>query len=108
MAAAVAIGLAKMCSHWEKTRLEAMPGLMILANDRPRRQAPALHCPVHDGIRQTEISEGLAEYQCPVVRVVNVLDRGHKQKAGFARAGRATVEQVRAFLVGVEPEPLLI
>ena len=34
MAAAVAIGLAKMCSHWEKTRLEAMPGLMILANDR--------------------------------------------------------------------------
>ena len=35
IAAAVAIGLAKMCSHWEKTRLEAMPGLMILANDRP-------------------------------------------------------------------------
>ena len=25
MAAAVAMGLAKMCSHWEKTRLEVMP-----------------------------------------------------------------------------------
>ena len=25
MAAAVAIGLAKMCSHWEKTRLDVMP-----------------------------------------------------------------------------------
>ncbi len=24
-AAAVAIGLAKMCSHWEKTRLDVMP-----------------------------------------------------------------------------------
>ena len=25
MAAAVAMGLAKICSHWEKTRLDVMP-----------------------------------------------------------------------------------
>ena len=82
--------------------------LFLIIEPRALRTVPPGDCPVHDGIRQTEISEGLAEYQCPVVRVVNVLDRGHKQEAGFARAGRATVEQVRAILVAVEPEPLLI
>ena len=82
--------------------------LFLIIEPRALHAVPPGYRTVHDSVREAEISEGLAEYQCPVVRMLDVLDRGHKQEAGFARAGRATVEQVRAILVAVEPEPLLI
>ena len=69
---------------------------------------PPIYRTVHDSTWQAEIGIGLAEYQRPVVRVVNVLYRSHEQVTRLARASGATVEQVRAFLINPERLKLLI
>ena len=82
--------------------------LFLVIEPRALHTVPPGYCTVHDSVWEAEVSVGLAEYQSPVVRILDVLDRSHEQVAGFARASRTTVEQVRAILVAVEPEPLLI
>ena len=63
---------------------------------------------VHDGVWEAEVSVGLAKYQRPVMRMLDVLDGSHEQVAGFARAGRATVEQIGTLLISPKRLQLLV
>ena len=82
--------------------------LIGVAEPSALHAVPPRYGPVHDGIRQAEIGKGLAEYQCPVVRVVDILNGGHEQVGCLARASSPAVEQIEAFLVGVERKLYLL
>ena len=58
-------------------------GLVSVAEPRALNAIPPGYRTIHDSVRKAEISIGLAEYQRPIVRMLDVLDGGHKQVRGL-------------------------
>ena len=80
-----------------------VPDVLIgVAKSSALNPIPPGYRTVHDGVWEAEVSVGLAEYQRPVVRILDVLDGSHEQVAGLTRSSGAAVEQVWAFLVAPE------